>query len=331
MRLTQIQQILEIEKCTSISQAARNLFISQPALSAALNELELEIGVQIFTRTKQGIRPTQDGLLILNAMKNIANEINYIETYSDQLEDLTGSVTFMLGASYEFLYCELIQRFKENFPKANIRFISAFEPNVQDKISRDLIDFAIMPIYMTTVHGDSIYISDVQQIAANKNVTICPLNFCHSYAVINQQHTLCQEYAGQTTIQLSRLLTEQLILGRQHKDDYELFLKHCPMDKFPIVGIERSTIHELLERNYAIFLDATPLDLQQYQQYYPQYQIFSIQNDIAGLPLSALEWATFFIYKKNSARKLQQFYAREVLDLLKQHQLLNENWVNDKN
>ena len=113
MRLTQIQQILEIEKCTSISQAARNLFISQPALSAALNEVELEIGVQIFTRTKQGIRPTQDGLLILNAMKNIANEINYIETYSDQLEDLTGSVTFMLGASYEFLYCELIQRFKE--------------------------------------------------------------------------------------------------------------------------------------------------------------------------------------------------------------------------
>ena len=33
MRLTQIQQILEIEKCTSISQAARNLYISQPALS----------------------------------------------------------------------------------------------------------------------------------------------------------------------------------------------------------------------------------------------------------------------------------------------------------
>ena len=52
MRLTQIQQILEIEKCTSISQAARNLYISQPALSALLHEFETEIGVQLFDKNQ---------------------------------------------------------------------------------------------------------------------------------------------------------------------------------------------------------------------------------------------------------------------------------------
>ena len=57
MRLTQVRQILEIEKCTSISQAARNLFVSQPALSAVLNEFEAEVGVQLFTRTNSGIYP----------------------------------------------------------------------------------------------------------------------------------------------------------------------------------------------------------------------------------------------------------------------------------
>jgi len=324
MRLTQIEQILEIEKCTSISQAARNLFISQPALSTALNELESEIGMQIFSRTKKGVSPTKDGAVILEVMKNIMQEINYIETYSHQLDSLTGSVSFMLGASYEFLYCELIQRFKEYFPKADLRFMTTFEENIQDKIAKDLIDFAIMPAHLTTKQGETFYANTVEEITHDKSVAIQPLNVCHSYALLNRQHPLCQ--ANRTpTIMLSQLLSDQLVLGRQHNDgDYACFLKYCTVKKCPIINIERSTIYELLDHNYAIFLDATPLSLQQYQQYYPQYQVFSVVNDIPGLPDSFLEWSTFFMYKKNTSRKLQQFYARQVLELLQQYQLLRD-------
>ena len=78
MRITQIKQILEIEKCNSISQAARNLYISQPGLSALLTEFEAEVGIPIFSRTKSGVVPTEDGVSILNAMKNIMKEVTYI-------------------------------------------------------------------------------------------------------------------------------------------------------------------------------------------------------------------------------------------------------------
>ena len=46
MRFEQLMQVVEIEKWHSISKAAKALYISQPALSAALSALEQEIGVK---------------------------------------------------------------------------------------------------------------------------------------------------------------------------------------------------------------------------------------------------------------------------------------------
>lgn len=71
MRINQLRQILEIEKCRSISQAARNLYISQPSLSIVLNDFEKEIGVQLFTRSNTGIRPTPDGERLLSMMHEV--------------------------------------------------------------------------------------------------------------------------------------------------------------------------------------------------------------------------------------------------------------------
>ena len=52
---------LEIEKAGSIRKAADNLYMGQPNLSRALSELEESIGIRIFERSSQGVRPTKDG------------------------------------------------------------------------------------------------------------------------------------------------------------------------------------------------------------------------------------------------------------------------------
>lgn len=61
MRLEQLQQIIEIERQASISQAAKALYMAQPTLSNSLGKLEKEIGVKIFERTNEGVVPTTDG------------------------------------------------------------------------------------------------------------------------------------------------------------------------------------------------------------------------------------------------------------------------------
>ena len=52
---------LEVQKTGSITQAANNLFMSQPTLSKAIKELELLLGFAVFERSSKGVVPTQKG------------------------------------------------------------------------------------------------------------------------------------------------------------------------------------------------------------------------------------------------------------------------------
>lgn len=51
--------VLEVEKYRNITQAAKRLFISQPALTKQLNKLEKELGFSPFDRTHSPIQPNQ--------------------------------------------------------------------------------------------------------------------------------------------------------------------------------------------------------------------------------------------------------------------------------
>ena len=54
MTLQQLQQIITIADSGSMNEAAKKMFISQPSLSAAVKELEKEIGSKIFYTCNSG-------------------------------------------------------------------------------------------------------------------------------------------------------------------------------------------------------------------------------------------------------------------------------------
>ncbi len=61
MNITQIKYVLEAAGSASMREAASKLFVSQPALSASIKELEEELGILIFERTNKGITLTDAG------------------------------------------------------------------------------------------------------------------------------------------------------------------------------------------------------------------------------------------------------------------------------
>lgn len=61
MRIEHLQFLVEIAKCSSISTAARKLYISQTGLSAIVNSIEAELNIQIFRRTNKGTVLTPEG------------------------------------------------------------------------------------------------------------------------------------------------------------------------------------------------------------------------------------------------------------------------------
>ena len=70
---------IEVEKTGSITQAANNLYMSQPTLSKAIKDMEESIGFSVFKRSAKGMIPTQRGLEFLDHAKKIAAQVKKME------------------------------------------------------------------------------------------------------------------------------------------------------------------------------------------------------------------------------------------------------------
>lgn len=79
MTLTQLRYVAKIAECGSITEAARQLYISQPSLSTAVRELEGELGIVIFNRSARGISLTPDGSEFLSYARQILEQTELVE------------------------------------------------------------------------------------------------------------------------------------------------------------------------------------------------------------------------------------------------------------
>lgn len=79
LNLTMLYNVLEVDRCGSISRAAQNLFLSQSNLSTSIKTLENELGFTIFIRNRHGVIPTSEGKLFLKSAKIICAELKNIE------------------------------------------------------------------------------------------------------------------------------------------------------------------------------------------------------------------------------------------------------------
>ena len=79
MTLRQLRYVTKITECGSMTEAARQLYISQPSLSSAIKELEDELGIEIFRRTPKGITLTPDGTEFLSYVRQITEQTDLLE------------------------------------------------------------------------------------------------------------------------------------------------------------------------------------------------------------------------------------------------------------
>lgn len=80
MTLTQLNYAITVANANSMNEAARSLFISQPSLSAAIKELEEEIGVELFRRTNRGISLTPEGEEFIGYARQVTEQYRLIES-----------------------------------------------------------------------------------------------------------------------------------------------------------------------------------------------------------------------------------------------------------
>ena len=79
MNINQLKYVLEVAASSSMREASTRLYVSQPALSASIHELEEEIGILIFERTNKGISLTDEGREFLSYAKKAVGQYDILE------------------------------------------------------------------------------------------------------------------------------------------------------------------------------------------------------------------------------------------------------------
>lgn len=79
MTLQQLKYVITVSDCNSMNKAAGELFISQPSLSAAVKELEEEIGITIFNRSNKGIVVTVEGNEFLGYARQLMEQYRLMD------------------------------------------------------------------------------------------------------------------------------------------------------------------------------------------------------------------------------------------------------------
>ncbi len=113
MKISQLEQAVEVAKTKSISQAASNLYISQPNLSLSIRKLEEEIGTPIFKRTNSGVELTYFGTHFIENAREILLRMDLLEEYCSRQTKLQPLSLSVISGGYLFVN----RRFSELFIK----------------------------------------------------------------------------------------------------------------------------------------------------------------------------------------------------------------------
>ncbi|MCI5736036.1 MAG: LysR family transcriptional regulator [Eubacterium sp.] len=79
MTLQQLKYLVTVAECKNITEAAEKLFISQPSLSAAIHNLEQEMGVTAFVRSNKGVSVTREGEELLSFARNLLEQADIMK------------------------------------------------------------------------------------------------------------------------------------------------------------------------------------------------------------------------------------------------------------
>ncbi len=156
MEIRVLRYFLMVAREENITKAANLLHLTQPTLSRQLMQLEEELGVTLFRRSKHRIILTEDGMLLRRRAEEI---VSLAEKTRDDLrhtqDHLSGTIAVGSGElqSSRFL-TQLIAAFQKENPLVSFRIYSGNSDNIKERIERGLLDIGLLqePVDIAKYH-----------------------------------------------------------------------------------------------------------------------------------------------------------------------------------
>ena len=184
-----------VAKCGSLTKAAQELYISQPAVSQAIKQLEEQLGVRLFNRTHRGMElSAQGGKAIFAQVEHALGLLNDAENHlSEMSKSATG--TIRIGASdtiFEYFLADKIVGFHERFPAVKIELLAGYSPYTIENLKANKCDVAFVHLPIAEdpelqLYGNCMRLNDIF-VASSKyqelTENIVPLRKLRNYPLI---------------------------------------------------------------------------------------------------------------------------------------------------
>ena len=133
MNLQQLEYIIAVERERHFVRAAEKCFVTQATLSMMVKKLEEELGVQLFDRSQQPIKPTREGAEIVELAKNIVSQTKFIKEYARELRDeVSGELRLtVIPTLAPYLLPLFLRDFHQKFPNLKV--------HIREMISEDMV------------------------------------------------------------------------------------------------------------------------------------------------------------------------------------------------
>ena len=201
MDLRRLREFIVLAENLNFSRAAEQLFITQPVLSRHIADLESELGVQLFIRTKHKVQLTALGALFFQECKKIVSQ--YDEACQKMRMASAGIVGSLkigfLDRAVKKFFSKLITHFNSIYPKIHLDFYSYDLEELTRALMDDEIDLgftlSLTPENIPGINRRTIY----QDI-------LC--------AVVHREHAL----AGKSNVTLAGLADESIIMLNRNQN-----------------------------------------------------------------------------------------------------------------
>lgn len=133
-------------KCGSLTMAAGELNISQPAVSQSLKQLEESLKVKLFSRTPRGVKLTAEGEVLFSYVEKGYEQIELGEKRLFQMMKLERGCVY-IGASdmtLRFFLLPYLEKFHEEYPGIQVSVTNGPTPATMELLRQGKIDFGVI-------------------------------------------------------------------------------------------------------------------------------------------------------------------------------------------
>jgi len=145
LTLKQLRILEAIVEQRNYTEAAKVLFMTQPAVSMQVKQMEEQIGLPLFERDGKQVSPTEAGLELLYYARNIRQQLDEAAEVMEELKGLKrGKLHLTMASTANYFAPQLIAAFHHQYPAARVTLDVTNRPGLLNALDNNTTDMVIM-------------------------------------------------------------------------------------------------------------------------------------------------------------------------------------------